>query len=50
MTKRTRLWQSENWLRRKYLHERLTETEIAKIAGTSQVTINFWLRRFKLRK
>jgi hypothetical protein len=47
---RVRLWQSEAWLRRKYLHERLSETEIAELAGTSQVTINAWLKRFGLKK
>jgi transposase len=50
MAKRVRLWQSENWLRRKYLHENMSEEAIAKLAGTSQVTINAWLKRFGLRK
>jgi len=45
-----RLYKSEAWLRRKYLHERLSETEIAALAGTSQVTINTWLKKFGLKK
>lgn len=50
MPKKVKLWTSYDWMRRKYLHERLTETEIAKLAGTSQVTINAWLKRHGLRK
>jgi hypothetical protein len=49
MPKRVRLWQSEAWMRRKYLHEKLSEEAIAKLAGTSQVTINAWLKKFGLR-
>lgn len=49
MAKRVRLWQSEAWLRRKYLHEKLNEEQIAKLAGTTQVTINTWLKKFGLR-
>lgn len=47
---KAKLYTSEAWLRRKYLHERLTEQEIAKLAGTTQVTINTWLKKFGLRK
>lgn len=47
---RVKLYRSEDWLRRKYLHEHLSEVEIAKLANTSQVTINKWLRKFGIRK
>jgi hypothetical protein len=47
---RPKVYTSRAWLRRKFLVERLTETEIAELAGTSQVTINKWLRFHGLRK
>lgn len=46
---RVKLYQSKNWLRRKYLVEKLTEQEIADLAGTSQVTINTYLKKFGLK-
>ena len=46
---KVRLYQSKEWLRRKFLTEGLTESEIAKLAGTTQVTINTWLKKFGLR-
>lgn len=45
-----KLYQSEKWLRRKYITERLTETEIAELCGATQVTINRYLKKFGLRK
>lgn len=47
---RVKLYASEAWLRRKYLVEKLTETEIAELAGTTQVTINTYLKKFGLKK
>jgi transposase len=47
---KVKLYASEAWLRRKYLHEGLSETEIAVLADTTQVTINTWLKRFGLKK
>ena len=38
-----KLYKSERWMRRKYVVEKLTEQEIAKLAGTTQATINRWL-------
>jgi hypothetical protein len=49
-SKRVRLWQSYDWMRRKYFVEKLTEAEIAVLAGTTQVTINTWLKKLGLRK
>jgi hypothetical protein len=37
-------------MRRKYFVEKLTEAEIAVLAGTTQVTINTWLKKLGLRK
>lgn len=45
-----RLYRSYAWLRKKYWVERLTEQEIADLAGTSQVTINKWLRKHGLKR
>lgn len=47
---RVKLWTSYAWMRRKYYVEKLTEAEIAKQAGTTQVTINTWLKRHGLKK
>jgi len=43
-------YKSKKWLTRKYITERLTETKIAEICGTTQVTINKWLRKFNLKR
>jgi DNA-binding transcriptional regulator LsrR (DeoR family) len=48
--KRPRLWKSYAWMLRKYYVEKLTEAEIAALAGTSQVTINKWLKLHGLKK
>lgn len=32
----------------KYIKERLSEKEIAELAGTTQTTINRWLKKHKL--
>lgn len=45
-----KLYQSEKWLTKKYVYDRLTESEIAELCGTSQVTINRYLRKFGLKK
>ena len=38
-----RLYTSYQWMRRKYVIEKLSEQEIAAAAGTTQATINRWL-------
>jgi transposase len=45
-----KLYASYRWLYKKYISERLTEQEIAKEAGTTQATINRWLKRYDLKK
>lgn len=45
-----KLWQSKAWLKRKYETDKLTEQEIATLAGTSQVTIHKWLIKHGLKK
>ena len=35
---------------KKYIRERLSEEEIAELAGTNQSTINRWLRKHELKK
>ena len=45
-----KLYTSYEWMRRKYFIEKLNETEIAELAGTTQVTINAWLKKHGLRK
>ncbi len=46
----TKLYQSKKWLTRKFITERLTETEIAELCDVNQVTINRYLKKFGLRK
>ena len=36
-------------MKKKYVDERLTEQEIAKVAGTTQATINRWLEKHGLK-
>jgi transposase len=52
MTRRSKvkLWESYNWLRKKYVTDGLNEFEIAELAGTSQSTINRALRKHGLKK
>lgn len=45
-----KLYQSKKWLTKKYVSERLTETEIAQLCGVTQVTINRYLRKFNLKR
>lgn len=45
-----KLYTSYQWMFKKYSVERLTEQEIADLAGTTQATINNWLRRHGLKK
>lgn len=46
----TKLYTSKTWMRRKYVVEKLTEEEIAKLANTTQATVNRWLTKFDLKK
>jgi len=48
--KKVKLYQSEAWLRRKYVVEHKSEKEIAKLAGTTVMTINRYLRQFGFKK
>lgn len=48
--KKVKLYQSEAWLRRKYVREQLSEAEIAKLAGTTVMTINRYLHKFGMKK
>lgn len=47
---RIKLYTSYAWLRRKWEVDKMTEAEIAKVAGTTQVTINRYLHQFGLKK
>lgn len=47
---RVKLYESYAWMRKRYVSERKTEQEIAELAGTTQVTINRWLRKHGLKK
>lgn len=46
----TKLYQSKKWLTKKFVHDKLSEKEIAELAGTTQVTINRYLRKFGLKR
>lgn len=45
-----KLYQSKKWLFKKYHVEKLSEFQIAELAGTTQVTINRYLRKFGLKR
>lgn len=45
-----KLYKSRRWLYKKFVVERLSEREIAELAGTDQSTINRWLHKFELKK
>lgn len=50
LSAKIKLYKSKSWLTRKYLVDKLSEEEIAKLANTTQVTINRYLREFGLKK
>lgn len=43
------LYKSALWMKRKYIHEGLSEEEIARLCNTSQATISRWLRKHNLK-
>lgn len=47
---KAKLYESYNWMRKKYHVEHLTEEEIAEEAGTTQPTIHRWLVKHGLIK
>ena len=50
MARRSKLYESYAWMRKKYVSDRLSEAEIAELAGTTQATINNWLHKHGLKK
>lgn len=46
---RVKLYESYNWMRKKYVVEKKTEQEIAVLANTTQATINRWLFKHGLK-
>jgi DNA-binding MurR/RpiR family transcriptional regulator len=47
---RPKLHTSFKWMHRQYLIKKLTEEEIAVLAGVDQATINRWLKKLGLKK
>jgi len=45
-----KLYQSESWLKKRFLMDKKTPQEIAKECGTSVETIYVYLAKFNLRK
>ena len=43
-------YESERWMRRKYLQERLSPEDIAKLCGVSHMTIYRAIKKFKLKR
>ena len=50
MVAKPKVYTSKQWLYRQYYVLRLSEKEIAEKAGTTQQTINNWLRKHGLLK
>ena len=46
----TKLYTSRRWLYKKYVEERLSEQEIAKLANTTQATINRWIDKLDIKR
>jgi transposase len=44
------VYKSRRWMHKRYVIDKMTEEEIAKLAGTNQSTINRWLRRLELKR
>lgn len=45
-----KLYDSRNWLRKKYLDDKLSDEEIAKLAGTTSRTIRTKIKQFGLKR
>jgi hypothetical protein len=45
-----KLHTSYKWMWLRYVKDRMTEQEIAELAGVDQATINRWLERHNLKK
>ena len=46
----SKLYESEKWMRRKYLRERLTPEQIATICGVTPMTIYRAIKKFNLKR
>lgn len=46
----SKLYQSEAWLKRKYLIDKMDPADIGKLCGVSQMTIYRYIDKFKLRR
>jgi DNA-binding MurR/RpiR family transcriptional regulator len=44
-----KLHKSYRWMYRQYVVKKLTEEEIAELAGVNQATINRWLKKLELK-
>jgi DNA-binding MurR/RpiR family transcriptional regulator len=47
---RPKVYTSRRWMHKRYVVDKLTETEIAELAGTNQSTINRWLKKLGLKR
>ncbi len=47
---RVKIYESKAWLYRQLVINKLSEKEIAELAGTSQATISRWLTKYELIK
>lgn len=45
-----KLYKSRRWMHKRYVIEKLSEHEIAELAGTNQSTINRWLKKLELKR
>jgi transposase len=45
-----KLYTSRAWLYKRYVVDRLTEEEIAKLANTTQATINRWIEKHNIKR
>lgn len=46
---KVKLYTSRRWMHKRYVIEKLSEEEIAKLANTNQSTINRWLKKLELK-
>ncbi len=41
-------YQNEEWLRQKYVEEKLSQEEIGKLEGVGGSTISYWMQKFNM--